>query len=432
MGQSPWAAVPLLVALACGPARAVPAGPEMRVDYALLDTAPSAPIDYEREVRPILEQRCVVCHGCYDAPCQLKLSSAAGVERGGSKEIVYDGARIEPAEPTRLFIDALTTEAWRGKGFHPVLADAASSAEGRLDGSVLYRMLRLKQQHPQPLVGMVDPSIDTGLDRKAVCPTLDEFEQYASEHPRQGMPFALPNLDPEEYTALVHWLAQGAPGPQPVSPPAAEAAQVDAWESFLNGTSPKQRLVARYLFEHLFLAHLHFAGSDPRLFFTLLRSRTPPGQPVLPVASRRPYADPQGPFYYRIVPLDGSIVAKDHLPYELSPARMARLRQLFFDPGYTVTELPSYAPGIAANPFRAFAALPVLLHRGLHQRPGLSRAGGAERHRRSILDPLLRPRCPARHQHALHRPARELPVAAERNGGHAAARHHLRALSPAR
>jgi len=30
---------------------------------------------YLNDVQPLLNQRCVVCHGCYDAPCQLKLTS---------------------------------------------------------------------------------------------------------------------------------------------------------------------------------------------------------------------------------------------------------------------------------------------------------------------------------------------------------------------
>ena len=331
----------------------------VRVDHALLDEMPETLLDYQRDVRPILEHRCVVCHGCYDAPCQLKLSSVAGIARGGSKEVVYDGARVKPAEPSRLFIDALTTEQWRTKGFHPVLAEGASEADERLEGSVMYRMLQLKQQHPQPRGGVLDSSIDTTLDRRATCPTLAEFDAYAQEHPGQGMPFALPDLEPDAYAALVHWLAQGAPAPEPPPPRPSEAAQIEEWERFLNGASPKERLVARYLFEHLFQAHLHFVDSDSRTFFTLLRSRTPPGQAIVPIPTRRPYGDPEGPYFYRIRPLDGSIVAKDHLPYELSPARMARLRQLFLDPGYNVTELPSYQPTIAANPFRAFAALPV-------------------------------------------------------------------------
>jgi len=37
---------------------------------------------YYHQIKPILENRCVVCHGCYDAPCQLKLSSPEGIDRG--------------------------------------------------------------------------------------------------------------------------------------------------------------------------------------------------------------------------------------------------------------------------------------------------------------------------------------------------------------
>ena len=199
---------------------------DVAVDYALLDSTPTSPIDYETRVRPILESRCVVCHGCYDAPCQLKLSSHAGIERGGSKEIVYDGARITAMDPTRLFIDALSSAEWRQKGFHAVLAEGVQSPYDLLDRSVLYQMLRLKQRHPQPLTGPIDPSIDTSLARKASCATREEFDSYASEHPGQGMPFALPNLSPEDYETLVHWLAQGAPASAAVSVPPTVPAEV--------------------------------------------------------------------------------------------------------------------------------------------------------------------------------------------------------------
>ena len=49
-----------------------------------------------QSAKQVLESRCVVCHGCYDAPCQLKLSAFEGIARGGSKEIVYDPARARP------------------------------------------------------------------------------------------------------------------------------------------------------------------------------------------------------------------------------------------------------------------------------------------------------------------------------------------------
>jgi hypothetical protein len=75
------------------------------------------------EANQVFERRCVVCHGCYDAPCQLKLESFAGVERGATSAVVYDGSRLTAAEPTRLFVDAQTLAEWRAKDFHSVLPD---------------------------------------------------------------------------------------------------------------------------------------------------------------------------------------------------------------------------------------------------------------------------------------------------------------------
>ena len=51
-------------------------------------------VDYWSDVKPVIEQRCVVCHGCYDASCQLKMSSIEGIERGASKEVVYQQSRL--------------------------------------------------------------------------------------------------------------------------------------------------------------------------------------------------------------------------------------------------------------------------------------------------------------------------------------------------
>ncbi|HSQ72840.1 MAG TPA: peptidylprolyl isomerase, partial [Rubrivivax sp.] len=69
-------------------------------------------VSYRADVQPILEQRCVVCHGCYDAPCQLKLGAWEGIARGASKQPVYDAARLRAAEPTRLFEDAQLPSEW--------------------------------------------------------------------------------------------------------------------------------------------------------------------------------------------------------------------------------------------------------------------------------------------------------------------------------
>ncbi|MBT8128131.1 MAG: fatty acid cis/trans isomerase [Gammaproteobacteria bacterium] len=346
---------------ACSSKETATTADQADVEYDLLYSLPEETLSYDEQVRPVLESRCVVCHGCYDAPCQLKLSSPEGIDRGGNKKKVYNGARITADDPTRLFIDATTTEEWRNKAFHPVLNEGDANPLTNLEDSVMYRMLRQKQLYPQARTGVLSDDFDVSLDRAQTCPTLAEFDEYAAEHPKGGMPYAMPNLDRDEYNTLVYWLAQGAPMPEDKQPSKAAAKQVERWETFLNGNSNKERLVGRYLYEHLFQAHLHFDGTEDREFYRLVRSSTPPGQAVEIIPTRRPYHDPAGSVYYRIVRLQGSIVAKTHMVYELSEKRMQRYKQLFIEPDYEVAGLPSYDSVTASNPINTFAAIPVKL-----------------------------------------------------------------------
>src|SRR5947207_432097 len=62
-------------------------------------TEPLAGQSYARDIQPILDRRCVVCHACYDGPCQLKTTSWQGLARGASKVPVYDASRLLAAEP---------------------------------------------------------------------------------------------------------------------------------------------------------------------------------------------------------------------------------------------------------------------------------------------------------------------------------------------
>jgi len=350
----------LLLLAACSSTPPSITDEQSKLDYGLMLTAPDDPILLGKRVKPILEQRCVVCHGCVDAPCQLKLSSYEGITRGANKERVYNGARLLGAPPTRLFIDAQTTAEWREKGFHAVLAENASSQEERLEQSVLYQLLRLKQLNPQPRTGMLPDSMDTSLDREQVCTTREEFDKYAKKHPDWGMPYAMPNLSDNEYRILVQWLAQGAPATPAPTPSEAARAQVARWETFLNERALKQQLTSRYLYEHLFQAHIHFEGTPTREFYRLVRSSTPPGEPIQEIATLRPYDSPgSDPFYYRLWLYPASIVAKTHMVYTFSDERMARYRALFLEPDYSVTALPSYDVTIASNPFKAFRDIPV-------------------------------------------------------------------------
>ena len=339
---------------------ASPTDGQAAVDYDLILDPQAAPVSWDQHVKPVVEGRCVVCHACYDASCQLKLSSYEGLTRGANTEKVYDGARIRASAPTRLFIDGKTTADWRAKGFHPVIAEASGSSAARLEDSVLYRMLRLKQLHPQPRTGMLPEEVTLELDRKQVCTTEKDFDKFAEENPLWGMPYGMPNLSEQEYGTIVRWLAQGAPPPARQEPSAAAASQIAQWEKFLNGQSLREQLMSRYLYEHLFIGHLHLADTPDREFYRLVRSWTPPGEPIDEVATVLPFGDPgTRPFWYRLWLDHQSIVAKDHVVYEWSDQRMQRYRQLFLDPAYEVTALPSYDPAIASNPLRTYIDLPV-------------------------------------------------------------------------
>lgn len=336
---------------------------QAKVEHELLYDLPDKKLSFNDEVLPVLENRCIACHGCYDAPCQLKLSSAEGVFRGSNKALVYDGARITATDPTRLFIDAMSTAEWRDEKFSSVLYEKTEGENNNpirnLEQSVLYQILRLKQLNPQARTGVLGDNFDLSLDRNQSCPTLSEFDDYALKHPKAGMPYALPNISRQEYKTLVHWIAQGSPVEEDQLPSEKAKKQIEKWEHFLNGKSKKEKLVSRYLYEHIFHSRLHFKNTADREFYRLVRSTTPSGEKVKVVATRRPYDGVVGDIFYRIVRHQGSVVAKQHMVYELSANRMKRFRELFFDIDYEVSELPSYAAEVSANPIKAFSAIPV-------------------------------------------------------------------------
>ncbi len=317
-------------------------------------------ISFYDDVQPILERRCDVCHGCYDAPCQLKLTCFEGIERGGSKKLVYDASRLTRAKPTRLFIDADSVEAWRGMDFHPVLNERDQTPQANLENSVVNMMLDLKKEHPQPTTELLPAAFDISLDRKQECTTAEDFDEYKKKYPLWGMPYALPGLTDKEHKTIVDWLKQGAV--VTVRPEMSDQAKqvIGPWEEFFNGSSLKQQLVSRYIYEHLFIAHIHFDSLPDREFYRLVRSETPPGKPVVEINTARPYDDPGvEKFYYRFRKIETTIVVKNHTVYRMNRQKMDRYRQLFLQNDYEVNKLPSYDPETASNPFKTFADLPA-------------------------------------------------------------------------
>ncbi len=330
-------------------------------------------VSWAHDVKPVLDRRCVVCHACYDAPCQVELTTFDGADRGATKKPVYAGDRLKAMEPTRMFVDAKSTAEWRERDFYSVLRPSDPTAAS---ASLMRRMLALGRAHPLPPAERLPEGVELGLDRTLYCPRDGEFEAYANAFPNGGMPYAMAPLADSEYGALVSWLTAGAKPPLAkgsVTPDAAKTS-VAKWEAFLNGDSAKERVMSRYLYEHLFLAHLHFlnspsapdsAGSSSGEYFRLVRSRTAPGQPIDEIATVRPFDSPgDAPLYYRLRHVDSILVHKTHMVYALDDARLARYRELFLEPRWSSEAVPSYDAMESANPFAIFEGMPA---RGRYQ-----------------------------------------------------------------
>ena len=318
---------------------------------------PDHDIDFLTEVKPLLDKRCVVCHSCYNSPCQLKLSSYEGVDRGGSKDPVYNATRLSTMDPTRLFIDAQTTKEWRKKNFFAV---TENQAQPGYNNSIMLQLLNHKMKNPTSRGEYHSEANDL------TCSETDiELGGYLDKHPNNGMPFGFPPLTETEFETISGWLFLGAKGPDAqeqqklTSPAAVDVAAIQQWEKFLNDTDIKHAMTARYLYEHLFLAHISF-GTSSNVYYELIRSFTPPGEPTQIIKTVRPY-DPPGAeqFYYRFRKIHSTIVHKTHMVFHLDDAQMARINELFIEPEWLLPpHLVGYDKVLAANPFTAFEQIP--------------------------------------------------------------------------
>jgi hypothetical protein len=309
---------------------------------------------YAAAIQPIFDRRCVVCHACFDAPCQLNLQSFAGLDRGANAVRVYEPARLEAIHPTRMFEDAQTTVEWRQRfDFFPVATSETQAPASQ--GSILARLIEQRRR--------VSGGTTVRIDDPWVCPRhLADLEQELAARADKGMPYGFPPLNDAEAQAVEAWLERGAGGPPAAVEGDAARAALARWEAFFDAPDPKSRLVARYVYEHLFLAHLAF-DNVPNEWFRLVRSRTKAPAPVDEIATVRPYDDPgPGEVHYRLRRLTETIVEKTHVPYVLGEAKLARLRKIFFaDASWAEPSpaFPTYDPSTAANPFVSFAAIPA-------------------------------------------------------------------------
>ena len=156
-------------------------------------------ISFTDDIKPILDSRCVSCHSCYNSPCQLKLSSYEGLQRGSSKADVYAN-RISAADPTRLFVDAVNEKQWRKKGFFSMVDSLENSNE-----SIMMQYLFQKDINPLN-IGIYSPE----TDEKTCVKDKNELSEYFEDNPHKGMPYGFPALKKQEYNLLMTWLKQGA------------------------------------------------------------------------------------------------------------------------------------------------------------------------------------------------------------------------------
>ena len=318
------------------------------VQYTVIDKN----ISFTKDIKSILDARCVSCHSCYNSPCQLKLSSYEGLERGSSKSDMYAN-RISADSPTRLFIDATNAKQWREKGFFSM----TDKLDKLNDSNESIMMQYLFQKDKNPLnIGEYSPETD-----KLTCvKDKDELALYFEDNPHKGMPYGFPALKKQEYNLLMTWLKQGAIDDtiKDVSSNF-EQEQMKKFENFLNNKEIKHKVSARYIYEHLFLAHISFDDKSEN-FFELIRSKTPTGQKAQIIATRFPYDKIEGEFYYRFRKIESTIVHKTHMVYKLNDEKYARYNELFIKtPWEQKPFLPSYDERTSVNALKTFEQIPA-------------------------------------------------------------------------
>ena len=183
-----WASCFLVLALTSHAAFNERPRPELAAAIPVfLQEAPRPPSfesgSYEA-VQELFNTRCISCHSCNNAPCQLKLTSFEGLQRGATKIEAIHPTRLRSIPPMRLGIDAHSTGEWRGKGFFPVADD--------------------KSNLIVPMINQGPPGRprDTVADSHSCPASVKDVESLSTSHPEKLMPFGLPPLSKPERDVL--------------------------------------------------------------------------------------------------------------------------------------------------------------------------------------------------------------------------------------
>jgi hypothetical protein len=335
------------------------------------------------KVQPILSQRCVACHGCYEAPCQLNLQTYEGFRRGYNPEPIFSAKRIWDTKPTRPF-DATSINEWRQMHFLPVVPDNLTDTNENPKASVMYELLELgsKNESGFSLAGSTLIQKQLEQDSLACVATPEQLTRhFATDNKWKvvstaqyktnglvGMPLGFPKLKEDaannEKKTLTDWIEAGTPGPSPEAtavltrPSTAASKLIADWEAFLNGPSAQAAQSARYIYEHVFTTAIHFSEA-PGEYYELVRTKSADG-PVVPLKTLSPVDDPGvRPFFYRFRKHTGPLVQKSLVPWRLSREKLAHIKHLFMDSKWP-QPVPHPVYG-SRNQFAYFAPIPAMV-----------------------------------------------------------------------
>lgn len=354
---------------------------------------------YLNKIQPIFNNRCITCHSCFSAPCQLNLTSFAGVDRGAIQDNIYERRDIGNKSPTRLGVDVPQTYDWEtitrrwreekfvgsngNHGFFSVLDRAQADPIKRMAASNLFQVLTMKQEYER--THSLSESISkhySAVDSR-MCPDnkkdgnaliSEQMRNYLKHVPWAGMPYGFPALSPAESSEIYQWIKDGSQPPTSIAmlqlsrPSKPEV--LKEWEDFLNAKDFKHRITARYLYEHLFIGHLYF-DDMPGEFYRLIRAYCEEnGSNCHELPTRRPSDDPKTSDYfydhphmkilYKFQKVTATVVHKAHIPYQLNSAKLAKWKSMFID---QISEgkknFPAYGNEAGGNPFITFKDIPA-------------------------------------------------------------------------
>ncbi|MBT4761521.1 MAG: hypothetical protein HOO06_07485 [Bdellovibrionaceae bacterium] len=323
----------------------------------------------------------------------------------GGKRVVFNSKRLFYIEPTRLYTDATSVEKWREKGFTSVIDNGGPAQEN----SFLSLLVNNRKENPGPIVDgkSMYAFKEYQAEYSRQCPVdKPELEKhlstrlYADKTP-SGMPYGLPPISDDKIKTIELWEQAGAPMPSKVElkqkrvPQEEDKLVLEKWEEFLNSgksersmQAKKQRLVSRYLFEHLFYAHVYFdKDNGTKDFYKLVRSYNTCDKEIDPVNLRRPWNSLAGSkTSFRKNPKTGrlmmeisknkgnycfekitsTLVHKTHITLLMDLNKIERVKDLFFrgaagnwEVSKDFDEERSRLDDIASNPFIVFKDIPV-------------------------------------------------------------------------